>query len=95
MDPDNYKYQAKEDAGDKGIYKAIAGAQKYALMKVFMIPTGDDPEADEGVDERNHKAPTKPTPAPKQEKQPEKQEKQEKPMDWTAFWGRMCEVGLY
>lgn len=42
-----------QDAGDKGIYKAIAGAQKYALMKVFMIPTGDDPEADEGVDERN------------------------------------------
>ena len=42
-----------QDAGDKGMYKAIAGAQKYALMKVFMIPTGDDPEADEGVDERN------------------------------------------
>jgi len=46
-----------QDAGDKGIYKAIAGAQKYALMKVFMIPTGDDPEADEKVDERNHGAP--------------------------------------
>lgn len=42
-----------QDAGDKGIYKAITGAQKYALMKVFMIPTGDDPEADNGVDERN------------------------------------------
>lgn len=49
-----------QDAGDKGIYKAIAGAQKYALMKVFMIPTGDDPEADEGVDERNGKADKKP-----------------------------------
>lgn len=43
-----------QDAGDKGIFKAIAGAQKYALMKAFMIPTGDDPEADSGVDERNH-----------------------------------------
>lgn len=43
-----------QDRGDKAIYKAISGAQKYALMKVFMIPTGDDPEADEGVDERNH-----------------------------------------
>lgn len=42
-----------QDAGDKGIYKAITGAQKYALMKAFMIPTGDDPEADNGVDERN------------------------------------------
>ncbi|MGG1531419.1 ERF family protein [Brevibacillus agri] len=42
-----------QDAGDKATYKAITGAQKYALMKAFMIPTGDDPEADEGVDERN------------------------------------------
>lgn len=42
-----------QDAGDKGTYKAITGAQKYALMKAFMIPTGDDPEADSGVDERN------------------------------------------
>lgn len=42
-----------QDAGDKGTYKAITGAQKYALMKAFMIPTGDDPEADEGVDQRN------------------------------------------
>lgn len=43
-----------QDAGDKGIYKAITGAQKYALMKAFMIPTGDDPEADTGTDERNN-----------------------------------------
>lgn len=42
-----------QDAGDKATYKAITGAQKYALMKAFMIPTGDDPEADESVDERN------------------------------------------
>jgi len=43
-----------QDAGDKGTYKAITGAQKYALMKAFMIPTGDDPESDSGVDERNN-----------------------------------------
>lgn len=36
-----------QDAGDKGVYKAVTGAQKYALMKVFMIPTGDDPEENE------------------------------------------------
>lgn len=42
-----------QDSGDKAVYKAITGAQKYALMKAFMIPTGDDPEADNGVDERN------------------------------------------
>ena len=35
-----------EDAGDKGIYKATTGANKYVLMKLFMIPTGDDPELD-------------------------------------------------
>ncbi|WP_241475428.1 ERF family protein [Priestia flexa] len=43
-----------QDAGDKGSYKAMTGAQKYALMKAFMIPTGDDPEADSGTDERNN-----------------------------------------
>lgn len=42
-----------QDAGDKAVYKAITGAQKYALMKAFMIPTGDDPEGDNSVDERN------------------------------------------
>lgn len=35
-----------EDTGDKAAYKAITGAEKYALLKVFMIPTGDDPEKD-------------------------------------------------
>ena len=34
------------DSGDKGVYKAITGAQKYALMKTFMVSTGDDPECD-------------------------------------------------
>jgi hypothetical protein len=38
------------DTGDKGIYKAVTGAEKYALMKTFLISTGDDPEADEKVD---------------------------------------------
>lgn len=42
-----------QDAGDKGIFKAMTGAQKYALMKVFMIPTGDDPEQDYVQDEHN------------------------------------------
>ena len=30
--------------GDKAIYKAITGANKYALLKLFAIATGDDPE---------------------------------------------------
>jgi hypothetical protein len=45
-----------QDAGDKGIYKAITGAQKYVLMKNFLIATGDDPEADEKVDKANSEA---------------------------------------
>ena len=35
------------DPDDKGIYKAITGAQKYALMKTFLAETGDDPERDD------------------------------------------------
>lgn len=34
------------DTGDKGYYKALTGGVKYALLKTFLIPTGDDPEAD-------------------------------------------------
>lgn len=34
------------DSDDKGVYKAITGAQKYALLKTFMVSTGDDPEQD-------------------------------------------------
>lgn len=35
-----------QDAGDKATYKALTGATKYALLKTFLIPTGDDPEAE-------------------------------------------------
>lgn len=38
---------AGQDKGDKGPYKALTGALKYALLKLFQIPTGDDPELDE------------------------------------------------
>lgn len=34
------------DSGDKAVYKAMTGAEKYALLKLFLIPTGDDPEKD-------------------------------------------------
>ena len=32
------------DKEDKGGYKAMTGALKYALRQTFLIPTGDDPE---------------------------------------------------
>lgn len=35
--------------GDKGVYKAITGANKYLLFKLFQIETGDDPEKDEAA----------------------------------------------
>ena len=54
-----------QDKGDKGLYKAYTGALKYFLMKVFLVPTGDDPEADHRVDERNAAPPpTAPAPRP-------------------------------
>jgi hypothetical protein len=42
---------AGQDKGDKGVYKALTGSEKYFLMKAFLIPTGDDPEK-ESKDER-------------------------------------------
>jgi hypothetical protein len=35
-----------QDGGDKGVYKAMTGGEKYFLMKTFLMPTGDDPEND-------------------------------------------------
>ena len=35
-----------DNPGDKAIYKAITGAQKYAMWKLTMLSTGDDPEND-------------------------------------------------
>lgn len=34
------------DNADKGMYKACTGALKYILTSWFLIPTGDDPEAE-------------------------------------------------
>lgn len=34
----------KNGIGDKGLYKALTGANKYLLFKLFQIETGDDPE---------------------------------------------------
>lgn len=36
--------------GDKGLYKAITGANKYLLFKLFQIETGDDPEVDNKIE---------------------------------------------
>jgi len=36
----------KNGIGDKGVYKAMTGANKYCLFKLFQVATGDDPEVD-------------------------------------------------
>lgn len=41
------------DSDDKGFYKAMTGAMKYALLKTFMVSTGDDPENDQRQREAN------------------------------------------
>ncbi|MBP2641035.1 MAG: superfamily [Firmicutes bacterium] len=42
-----------QDVGDKAVMKAATASLKYAWMMTLNISTGDDPEADAGVDERN------------------------------------------
>lgn len=48
-----------QDVGDKAVMKAQTAALKYAWMLTLNISTGDDPEADSGVDERMN-TPTQP-----------------------------------
>lgn len=40
------------DSGDKAVYKAMTGAEKYAVLKLFLIPTGDDPEKEDRKEEK-------------------------------------------
>jgi hypothetical protein len=62
-----------QDPGDKAVAKAQTMALKYAWMTTLNISTGDDPEADESVDQRNAETkkpastpPSKPPPDPMQ-----------------------------
>jgi len=57
----------KTGVGDKGLYKALTGANKYLLFKLFQIETGDDPERD---DERPAGKPTAQASAPTETKNP-------------------------
>ena len=47
------------DSGDKAIYKAITGANKYMLFKLLNIPTGDDPESGKQPEETPYVMPDK------------------------------------
>ena len=51
---------AGTDKEDKGLYKAMTGGEKYFLLKTFLMPTGDDPEAH--TDDKKLDAKKKPEP---------------------------------
>ena len=42
----------KNGIGDKGLYKALTGANKYLLFKLFQLETGNEPEESSGDHER-------------------------------------------
>jgi len=64
------------DFGDKAVYMATTGAEKYALLKIFLLETGDDPENAKGKKgEAKAVAPSAPAPAA----QVEEQKVEEKP----------------
>ncbi len=53
-----------EDRADKGHYKAYTGAIRTFLRETFLLPAGDDPEADKDTDKGKHRARPKPPPEP-------------------------------
>lgn len=55
---------AGADKEDKGAYKAMTGGEKYFLLKFFLIPTGDDPEADDSQKPKTAGAVTRPVTRP-------------------------------
>lgn len=48
---------AGSDPGDKHVWKASTGANKYMLMRLLQLPTGDDPEAEHGTPDPRKRAP--------------------------------------
>lgn len=61
-----------QDPLDKGTFKAFTGAMKYALLKTFLISTGDDPEADDkpAAKDEKQQAKRQRTPPPQNEPPP-------------------------
>jgi len=59
--------------GDKGIYKALTGCNKYALLKAMQLATGDDPE-EEKAEPKKVETKVEPKPEPKPEPKEANQE---------------------
>jgi len=76
------------DKLDKGVYKAITGANKYFIMKTFMLSGDDDPEND-GVKAK----PTQSQAKPVQEKKGYLEKKTEpKPAFSSSKWGNKAKA---
>ena len=79
--------------GDKGIYKALTGANKYALLRLMQLATGDDPEVANQVDDKKEEPPQayrKPKPEPKVE--PKVEVKVDEPSDEVKPFSILKEV---
>jgi hypothetical protein len=75
-----------QDSGDKATYKAMTGATKYALLKLFLIPTGDDPERDEEEEKPKRQSAPRPAPQPSASSPPGKPT----PLPVTPLWNRLA-----
>lgn len=50
-------FAESEDSADKGVNKCATAALKYWLLKTFVIPTGDDPDASNGAEQKQEDPP--------------------------------------
>lgn len=82
----------KNGVGDKGTYKALTGANKYLLFKLFQIETGDDPEKDGDEEREGSKRPPANANKPKQPDPPPLSERDQKVMELRAYAQRMADA---
>ncbi len=74
--------EAMDWGGDKAIWKAYTGAEKYFLMKPFLIPTCDDPDS-EGVKKSRMAGVTQAENAAAESRKPVANDG---PPNWSWFW---------
>jgi hypothetical protein len=75
------------DRGDKATYKAMTGATKYALMKLFLLPTGDEPESDENDRAHEHAAQERKQPRRQRPERGEEPTQKTQPKAFVARFG--------
>lgn len=91
---DLYGIGTGQDAGDKAVMKAETAAIKYAYLLSMAISTGDDPEADTGVDERAYAVP-QPATSPKAVPSKKNAVEQHEPVAICAGCGKEISEKVY